>query len=268
METNIERFNIQTKANFPKLLGDFGRDAMSMFPNMPNQFVCAAFVSYREMENWDKKVITEARAQLLLLDRRNENIEDNYVLFKRLVLLLNLPVANTSVHGEARLLDSDSQLRMEICNRHNFEHENNPNIFLQMEKQFVEEFGDHEKYIICMFSHYMPCTIEGHKCAELIQKFSKKHGKQIILSYDRAFDKTNLKLARKIMKDSKNVFCVPPAYYRHEHECTNGNRNTTCEGQGREKYGKSSNSVIDNFLDSTDHFGSRKNARCLKKRRL
>ncbi|CAC5370023.1 unnamed protein product [Mytilus coruscus] len=242
---------------------------MNLFPNMPNQFVCAAFVSYREMENWDIHVITEARDQLLFPDRYTINVQDNYVLFNRLVLLLNLQVANTSVHGEARLLDAESKLRQEICNQHNFEHENNPNIFLQMEKQFVEEFGDKEKYIICMFSHYIPCTIPRHNCAELLQKYSKKHGKQIILSYDRVFKKTNLKLARKIMKANNNVFCVPPAYYRHEHdECTNGTRKTTCKGQGRKKYGKSSKSVINYFLDSTDLFGPRKNARCLTKRRL
>ncbi|CAC5420345.1 unnamed protein product [Mytilus coruscus] len=210
-----------------------------------------------------------SKGTVTVSDRCRDDFRDNYyVLFNRLVLLLNLPVANTSVHGEARLLDFDSQLRQEICNPCNFEHENNANIFQQMEKQFFEEFGDEEKYIICMFSHYIPCTISGHQCAELIQKFSTKHGKQIILSYDRAFDKTNQKIARNIMNDNKNVFCVPPAYYRHELECTNGNRNTTCEGQGREKYGKSSNSVINKFLDSIDHFGSRKNARCLRKRRL
>lgn len=111
METNIERFDINTKAYFPKLLGDFGREAMHLFPSMHNQFVCAAFVSYGEMENRNINVITEAREQLRFPAGCYDNIQDNYILLNRLVILLNLPVANTSVHGEARLLDSDSQLR-------------------------------------------------------------------------------------------------------------------------------------------------------------
>lgn len=261
MANNIERFNIHTKANFPKLLGDFGREVKIVYPDMPNQFVCAAFVSYREMENWDINVITDAREQLRIFNRFNVNILNNYyVLFNRLVVLFNRQVANTSVHGEARLLDSDSQLRKKICNQHNFDHENNPNILLQMEKQFFEKYKQEENYVICMFSYYIPCTIPGHKCAELIRMYSERNGKQIILSYDCAFRDTNLKLALNIMKANNNVFCVHPSYYRHEQDCSNG--------QGQEKNDKSSESVINYFLDSFDYFWSRKNARCLKKRRL
>lgn len=110
MEEDIERFDIHTNTYFPMLLGDFGRDAIRLFSNMPNQFVCAAFVSYREMENRDIHVITEARAQLRFPDRCRDDFRDNFVSNNRLVLLLNLPVAETSVHGEARLLDYDSKL--------------------------------------------------------------------------------------------------------------------------------------------------------------
>lgn len=183
---NIEKLNEETKSNFQTLLRTFGGQVKKVISgrgqNQPNQYVCAGMFSFREIENWDTPVFREAYAKLPYT-----YLNENVLLFHRLAFIFN----NTNIHGERRLLQVDSKIR------------------LTMEEQFVNDFGKEEDYIICMFSHYVPCTIPGHNCVELVRDFAREQGKQIIISYDKCFSRTNLKEARKIMKASKNVFCIP-----------------------------------------------------------
>lgn len=83
--------------------------------------------------------------------------------------MFNLQVVNTSVHEEVRLLDYDSKLGQEICNKYNFEHVNSANIFQQMEKQFETNLETKKNTIYACLA-IIHGTILGHKCADPLQK--------------------------------------------------------------------------------------------------
>lgn len=249
------------KKDFLQQLGDFGRETRTLLGTC-DQFVCAAMVSIREIEIFDTKVIEVAKDMLQCQHPSYEQIENKYLIFKRMVVLLNLP----HVHGEARLLDSDSKIRQNMFPKQNYVQKDSINFWKKMEEHFVNDFGCKEEGVLCIFTHYIPCTIHDHQCAELLRMFTAEHRQKIIISFDQVFCDTNRQVALNIMRTSKDIYVVPPEHTKQKSTHITGKRSRTI--QADETNSKSCKSVIDCFYDSTDHWVFRKNAKCHKKRRM
>jgi len=78
-------------------LREFGTDVIGLFNykvhDQTKQFVVAALVSVREIETTDLSIITAANLKFQSLCRRGREfkLDGYYMLFSRLVVLLNLP---------------------------------------------------------------------------------------------------------------------------------------------------------------------------------
>ena len=64
------------------------------------------------------------------------------------------------------------------------------------------------RYVICVFTFFIPCTIPGHMCSKLLCEFATQNNKQLILSYAEVHNLTNPKIAWSDMKNCKNVYCM------------------------------------------------------------
>lgn len=127
------------------------------------QFVAVAIVSYDEIDQEDLGIIEEAnrKLEIALTTKNNSNIYHKYSLsFERLVVLMNTGTHRMVRHGEARLLDPSGDIRKKILESefNSLRINNDDTVFLNiLKKSFFSKF-DHEKYIICIFSHFIPCT--------------------------------------------------------------------------------------------------------------
>jgi hypothetical protein len=89
---------------FHRSLREFGTDVIGLFNDelhdQTKQFVVAVLVSVREIETTDLSIITAAnlKFQSLCGSGREFKLDRYYMLFSRLVVLLNLPEPCT--HGE------------------------------------------------------------------------------------------------------------------------------------------------------------------------
>jgi ribonucleotide reductase alpha subunit len=119
-----DRLRIDAFAKFHRSLREFGMKAMGFIEEQVpgqtrRQFVTAAIVSCREIEMEDLKCIIDANNKLNILQTTNTKVkfQDYFLLFKRVVVILNLP--SPSIHGECRLFDPYCRIRKEICEIYN-----------------------------------------------------------------------------------------------------------------------------------------------------
>jgi hypothetical protein len=200
---------------FHRSLREFGTDVIGLFNDQfheqRKQFVVAALFSVREIETTDLSIITAANLKFQSLRRsgREFKLDGYYMLFSRLVVLLNLPGQRT--HVEARLFDPDGKIRKTICQD---QYVNDINAchdvhFLEkMKHDFYNTFGQNEKYVICMFSYFLPCTEPKHLCSRVLCEFATKHKEELIVSYYHVWNGTNPNNAWNIMKRNDNIYCM------------------------------------------------------------
>jgi hypothetical protein len=176
------------------------------------QFVVAALVSVREIETTDLSFITAANSEFEFLCRSGSGFKLNkyYMLFSRLVVLLNHPKPYT--HGEARLFDPDAEIRKTICQDQYLNDINacdDDNFLEKMKRAFYNKLGQNEKYVICMFSHLLPCTQPKHLCSRVLCEFATKHKEQIIVSYyNVSSSDTNSNNAWNLLRRNDNIYCM------------------------------------------------------------
>lgn len=214
------RSRIQSFVKFHRSLKDFGMKAMcfidAKIPGEPKrQFVAAAIVSYREIEMEDLKCISDAEEALerLQITNRKVNINSYYLLFGRVIVILNLP--SPKIHGEARLFDNDWNIREQISDSAYppgpvSKLLNGTKLFDKMKYHFYCTFHQGEQYVICVFSFFIPCTVPGHMCAQLLGEFATRENEQLIVSYCEVHNLTNPKLAWQFLRNNNNVYCLHP----------------------------------------------------------
>jgi hypothetical protein len=194
-------------------LREFGTDVIGLFNDQlhiqKNQFVVAALVSVREIESTDLSIITAAnfKFQSLCRSGREFKLDKYYMLFSRLVVLLNVPEPPT--HGEGRLFDPDRKIRKTICQEQNFKDIDACHDGHFLEKMKHNTFEPNEKYVICMYSHYLPCTEPEHLCSRVLCEFATKHKEQIIVSYyNVSSSDTNSNNAWNLLRRNDNIYCM------------------------------------------------------------
>jgi hypothetical protein len=201
---------------FHRSLREFGTDVIGLFNDQlhdkKNQFVVAALVSVREIETTDLSIITAANLEFQSLRRSGSEFKlDGYnMLFSRLVVLLNLPEPCT--HGEARLFDPDGKIRKTLCQDRYLKYINarhDIHFLEKMKHEFYNTFGPNEKYVICMFSHFLPCTDPRHLCSRVLCEFATKHKEQLIVSYQHVwYFSANRNKAWNLMRRNDNIYCM------------------------------------------------------------
>jgi hypothetical protein len=211
-----KRTRLLTFSMFHRSLREFGTDVIGLFNDQlhdqTKQFVVAALVSVREIETTDLSIITAAnlKFQSLCSSGREFKLDEYYMLFSRLVVLLNLPEPCT--HGEARLFDPDGKIRKTICQDRYLKYINarhDIHFLEKMKHEFYNTFGPNEKYVICMFSHFLPCTDPRHLCSRVLCEFATKHKEQLIVSYQHVWDFfANRNKAWNLMRRNDNIYCM------------------------------------------------------------
>ncbi|CAG2252086.1 unnamed protein product [Mytilus edulis] len=218
METsiNIQRifklpyghFDAKSISFFPYLLRGLGLRIMnklnSTLTEQREQFIISAIVSYKEIACRNTDVIREAEEEWECLNSDSLRFDHSSLSFHRLVFILNNP--NTSIHGEARLLDPDGKTRRQIIGNNLVKESNN--FLVVMKKQFCKQFGENEKYVLIMFSHFIPCTLPGHMCAELLSEYATRYDEQILIGYTNVYKETNHNLSLRLMNKSDNIHCI------------------------------------------------------------
>ncbi|VDI62595.1 Hypothetical predicted protein [Mytilus galloprovincialis] len=223
METGINRqrifklpyghFDAKSISFFPYLLRGLGLRIMnklnSTLTEQREQFIISAIVSYKEIACRNTEVIREAEGEWECLDLDSLRFDHYSFSFNRLVFILNHP--NPCIHGEARLLDPDGKTRRQIFDRPYQEQigkESSNNFLAVMKEQFFKQFGENEKYVLVMFSHYIPCTLPGHMCAELLSEYATRYDEQILIGYTNVYKETNQNLSFRLMNKSDNIHCI------------------------------------------------------------
>lgn len=222
-----DRFLVKSVAKFCKSLKDFGERSMPLFKDQVRyemkQFVAAAFVSNEEIKNEDIGIIQEADRRLTnaLATKNVSDIYDNYSLsFNRLVVLMN--TSEPKRHGEARLLDPSGVIRHTILTppfNSSCIDEEDMNFLQILTEHFVRKF-EHDRFIVCMFSHFIPCTESKHQCARLVDEFAKLNN-EVIISSENVYYETDHETAWKVMKSNDRIYCLPP-----KELCSNSNQST------------------------------------------
>ncbi|CAC5420346.1 unnamed protein product [Mytilus coruscus] len=223
METGINRqgifklpyghFDAKSISFFPYLLRGLGLRILKKLNSTLNepreQFIISAIVSYNEIACRNTEVIREAEGEWESLNSDSLRFDHYSLSFHRLVFILNNH--NPSIHGEARLLDPDGTTRRQIFDRpyqNKIGKESSHNFLAVMKEQFFKQFGENEKYVLIMFSHYIPCTLPGHMCAELLSEHSQSCGEQILIGYTNVYQDTDHNFALRLMNKSDNIHCI------------------------------------------------------------
>ncbi|CAG2252083.1 unnamed protein product [Mytilus edulis] len=209
-------YDAKSLAYFPYLLRGLGWYILTKLnktlKESRNQFLISVIMSYNEVANRKTKVIRQAEKEWDSLDWNLKYLwkYDKFsVSFNRLVLLLNN--SNPSIHGEARLLDPDGIIRRQICDgsyTSKIEKEPTNNFLALMKEQFIKEFGEKEKYVLVMFSNFIPCTAPGHKCSELLTEYATRYDEQILIGYNVVYHDTDTNLSLRLMTDCANIYCT------------------------------------------------------------
>ncbi|CAC5391253.1 unnamed protein product [Mytilus coruscus] len=182
------------------------------------QFVAAAIVSDEEFEKEDTKIITEAKSKLeeAIKTKDFSDIYDNYSLsFNRLVVLVNTP--RPKRHGKARLLDPFGDIRKGILKcpfDGSFINDNDINFLEKLKEMFSHDFG-HNRYLIVIFSHIIPCTEPIHQCAQIVNKFAEQQNTTVIVSYEKVYELTDETEALEIMKTNEKIKFQRPTTLPH-----------------------------------------------------
>lgn len=204
---------LETAGNFVDSLKEFGESSMlAVFKDKVRyeikQFVAAAITSDEEFQKQDTKIITEAKSKFeeVIETKDFSGIYDNYSLsFNRLVVLVNTP--RLKRHGEARLLDPFGDIRKSIFKYPfdgSFINDNDINFLVKLKKMFLDEF-DHNRYLLVIFSHFIPCTEPNHQCAQIVNRFAEQQNTKVIVSYENVYDLTDEAEALEIMKSNDKI---------------------------------------------------------------
>ncbi|KAH3741868.1 hypothetical protein DPMN_048598 [Dreissena polymorpha] len=164
------------------------------------QFVMACLVSAQELISNDFSFLENFKQYIQLLATKPVDqipLSDGYYMKGRSIYL-----RNNGNHGEARLLDPDGELRREITSKpHKIVNECNT-FLLDMELSFRKQFGDSMTPYLLIYSHYVPCTIPEHFCAELLKQFVRKTGYNVLVRNTDIFCKSNCDNALKTLRES------------------------------------------------------------------
>lgn len=220
-------YDAKSIAYFPYLLRGLGwrilRKLNKTLQESRRQFLISVIVSYNEVATRNTNVIRQAEKDWDSLDWNLKYLwkYDQYsVSFDRLVFLLNHPIP--SIHGEARLLDPDGTLRRQICDssyKSKIDNEPTNNFLAGMKEQFIKEFGENEKFVLVMFSNFIPCTAPGHNCSEILTEYATRYNEQILIGYNNVYPDTDQNLSLRLMTKSDNVYCTNPNDLRLELKC-------------------------------------------------
>ena len=171
------------------------------------QFIIAMLASKEEILHNDFSAIVEYGQYLLgCNDNASLQASRRYLHNKRIITLLNAPWHQK--HGEARLLDPDDTILSEVLQRPLNRKEDN--YLAKMRDSFNLQFGHEEKPVLLMFSYFIPCTLEQHHCARLINEYAKRNDETIIVGYQTVFRETNRVTAFEQIDN--NVTVVPKKY--------------------------------------------------------
>lgn len=144
------------------------------------QFVISMVVSCDEIRNED---FSEMQRFCGFIKRVNR-ADQRYITHGRITVLLNAPW--NSAHGEARLLDPNGEILKRIlgdptylCSR-----SEQVNFLSIMFREFYDAFGADSDPILLLYSYYIPCTIHGYMCSNLIREFASNFTHIIIIGYE------------------------------------------------------------------------------------
>ena len=169
------------------------------------QFIIAMLASKQELLHNNLSAITEYRKYLLECnDNAAFQASGRYILHERIITLLNAPWHHK--HGEARLLDSDGKILNEVLQES--VDRNEDNYLAKMRESFNLQFGNDKTPILLIFSYFIPCTLEEHQCARVIDEYAKRNSETIFVAYQTVFRETDSHTALEQMVDKK-VKVVP-----------------------------------------------------------
>lgn len=121
----------------------------------------------------------------------------------RIVVLLNELHNHHNKHGEARLVDPVGEIRDELAIERPFhEFEEPVNYLEEMEYAFESTFGEVTNSYLLIFSHYIPCTIYGHNCADVLGEFAQGTRHRMYVGYENVYQKTDKDKAVEAMKSN------------------------------------------------------------------
>ncbi|MEW8547089.1 MAG: hypothetical protein AB2693_26540, partial [Candidatus Thiodiazotropha sp.] len=170
------------------------------------QFVISMVVSCHEIQNED---FSEMQRFSGFVERVNR-ADQRYISYGRITVLLNTPW--NYAHGEARLLDPNGEILKSIIEDPPFPYNRSERInFLSlMFRSFYHAFGADSKPILLLFSYYIPCTIRGYMCSNLISEFAASFTHKMIIGYESLNIWTNEKNAYAVMnKPNIHVVRIP-----------------------------------------------------------
>ena len=171
------------------------------------QFIIAMLASKEEILHNDLRAIIEYMQYVLQSTNASPQTSNRYLLNKRIITLLNSP--RLQKHGEARLLDPHSTILREVLQQQSNRKEDN--YLAKMKESFHLHFGYGKMPILLLFSYFIPCTLEDHQCAKVLNEYAKRNCETIFVAYETVFRDTDPKMAVEQMVD-KNVRVIPKKY--------------------------------------------------------
>ena len=146
-----------------------------------NQFVIACLATKSEVTNCNTLALDTFEVVFRDLPGRI-NCSQWYLADDRVVVLINELEDHHNTHGESRLLDNAgpfTEYRDYLDN---------------MESAFREQFGPNAKSHLLIFSHYIPCTMSGHNCADVIKNYATCLSNNV-------YNQTSKRMATKTMRN-------------------------------------------------------------------
>ena len=166
-----------------------------------NQFVIACLVSARELRYIDDSALKVFETHIKRL--RRIKCDDGYLLHGRVAILMNELHKHHNKHGEARLLDPFGSIRTYLDIDTPYDEFEEPVDYMdELESAFKEEFGTEAKSYLLIFSHYIPCTLDGHQCSEVIGEYANQTSHKVYVGYEDVYKKTDKDDAVHAMKSN------------------------------------------------------------------
>ncbi|KAH3829931.1 hypothetical protein DPMN_103162 [Dreissena polymorpha] len=92
-----------------------------------------------------------------------------------------------------------------------------------MEQSFRHTFGDSTPPKLLFYTHYSPCTLDSHHCAELLREYVRKTSRNVTVGYAEVFVRSDREHALQTLKDSgievRHIPWQQVADLRHLHFC-------------------------------------------------
>ncbi|KAL4237971.1 hypothetical protein ACF0H5_002681 [Mactra antiquata] len=175
-------------------------------PKVNNQYMVTCLVSSSELKTGDTSFLEYVLFHISEHVPKIENIFECDRL--KFFLNKNHKKGKKCRHTEKILLDPDNR----IPQSENFQAEHyTAELFTEsehlssMQEEFRKKFGDNEKSYLLIFSHYVPCTIKHHHCAELLGRYVDVTGQQVVVGYEKVFPETDFFKSIDSMKAIKVV---------------------------------------------------------------